>query len=62
VGQAVDYIIDSLLRLPLDENEKITFLLLADQLRNQVKMLSEQADQNTLIPLLIRWSTLRQPV
>lgn len=46
MGRAVDYIIDSLPRLPLDENEKITFLTLADQLRNQVKILRKQADHN----------------
>jgi len=46
MGRAVDYIIDSLPRLPLDENEKIKFLTLADQLRNQVKMLRKQADHN----------------
>lgn len=44
--QTVGDIIDSLPRLSLNEDEQISFLALAEKLRNQVRMVKEQADHN----------------
>lgn len=46
MARTVVDIIDSLPRLSLEEDEKIMFLILAEKLRSQVKMLKQQADHN----------------
>jgi hypothetical protein len=59
MAQTVVYIIDSLPRLSLNEHEETAFLTLAERLRNQVKLLQEQAEHNYLdaIPGTLRHIT-----
>ena len=57
--ETVADIIDSLPRLPLNEDEQISFLALAEKLRDQVRMVKDLADHNHIdaIPGTLRQMT-----